>query len=88
MPELPELPETRPGTPGGHVLAGRDVALVDLLDRVLAGGVVVTGEVTLCIADVELVRISLHALVASIRAVDGGTPALFPDPPEPWEPRP
>jgi hypothetical protein len=88
LPELPELPEARPGTTGGHALAGRDVALVDLLDRVLAGGVVVTGEVTLCIADVELVRISLHALVASIRAVDGGAPAPVPDPPEPWEPRP
>ncbi|MDF3293020.1 gas vesicle protein [Streptomyces silvisoli] len=49
-------------------LQGRQVALVDLLDRVLAGGVVVAGEITLCIADVDLVRISLRALVASIRA--------------------
>jgi hypothetical protein len=44
------------------------VALVDLLDRVLAGGVVIAGDVTLSIADVELVRISLRALVVSIRA--------------------
>lgn len=44
------------------------VALVDLLDRLLAGGVVVAGEITLSIADVDLVRISLRALVASIRA--------------------
>lgn len=44
------------------------VALVDLLDRLLAGGVVVAGEVTLAIADVDLVRISLRALVASVRA--------------------
>ncbi len=49
-------------------LRGRQVALVDLLDRVLAGGVVIAGEVTLCIADVDLVRISLRALVASVRA--------------------
>ncbi|HET6357387.1 gas vesicle protein [Streptomyces sp.] len=43
------------------------MALVDLLDRVLAGGVVIAGEITLSIADIDLVRISLRALVASIR---------------------
>jgi hypothetical protein len=46
----------------------QNVALVDLLDRLLAGGVVVAGEVTLSIADVDLVRISLRLLVASVRA--------------------
>ncbi|WP_042364566.1 gas vesicle protein [Streptacidiphilus neutrinimicus] len=46
----------------------RNVALVDLLDRLLAGGVVIAGEITLGIADVDLVRISLRALVATIRA--------------------
>jgi Gas vesicle protein len=44
------------------------VALIDLLDRVLAGGVVIAGDITLSIAEVELVRISLRALVVSIRA--------------------
>jgi hypothetical protein len=44
----------------------REVALVDLLDRLLAGGVVLTGDLTLAIADVDLVRISLRALIASI----------------------
>jgi hypothetical protein len=52
-------------------LPHQQVALVDLLDRVLAGGVVLTGEVTLSIADVDLVRISLRALVASVRAAAG-----------------
>ncbi|GII34516.1 gas vesicle protein [Planotetraspora mira] len=46
------------------------IALVDLLDRLLAGGVVVTGELVLSIADIELVRISLRALIASVRAPD------------------
>jgi hypothetical protein len=49
----------------------RQVALVDLLDRVLAGGVVISGEVVLGIADVDLVRISLRALVASVSTVEG-----------------
>lgn len=44
----------------------REVSLVDLLDRLLAGGVVLTGDLTLRIADVDLVRIDLNALISSI----------------------
>ncbi|MEV6100153.1 gas vesicle protein [Nocardia sp. NPDC051981] len=46
--------------------AERRVALVDLLDRVLAGGVVISGDIKLAIADVDLVQISLRALISSI----------------------
>jgi hypothetical protein len=42
------------------------VALVDLLDRLLAGGVVVTGDLVLSIADVDLVRISLRTILVSV----------------------
>jgi hypothetical protein len=52
----------------GSAPVGREVALVDLLDRLLANGVVVAAEVTLSVADVDLVRISLRALVTSVRA--------------------
>lgn len=45
------------------------IALVDLLDRVLAGGVVVAGEITLSVADVDMVTISLRALVTSVSAL-------------------
>lgn len=44
----------------------RNVALVDVLDRVLAGGVVISGELTLSIADVDLVHISLRTLLSSV----------------------
>lgn len=47
----------------------RRIALVDLLDRVLAGGVVVQGELCLSIADIDLVKISLRAVVASVSAL-------------------
>ncbi|MCZ7456532.1 gas vesicle protein [Streptomyces sp. WMMC940] len=59
-------------------LAQRQLALVDLLDRLLAGGVVIKGDLTLRIADVDLVRIDLNALVCSVGSVvaspfeDGG----------------
>jgi Gas vesicle protein len=45
------------------------IALVDLLDRVLAGGVVITGEITISMAGVDLVTISLRALLASVSAL-------------------
>lgn len=44
----------------------REIALIDLLDRVLAGGVVISGDITLSIADVELVHISLRTLITSV----------------------
>ncbi|MEU6487254.1 gas vesicle protein [Streptomyces sp. NPDC046887] len=47
-------------------LAERRIALVDLLDRLLAGGVVLTGDLTLSIADVDLVRVDLRALISSV----------------------
>jgi Gas vesicle protein len=49
-----------------NALFYQPVPLVDLLDRVLATGVVITGDITIAIADVDLVRISLRALVASV----------------------
>ena len=48
------------------------LALVDLLDRLLAGGVVLVGEITISVADVDLVQISLRALIASVDAGHGG----------------
>ncbi|HEX4812425.1 MAG TPA: gas vesicle protein [Nonomuraea sp.] len=46
------------------------VSLVDLLDRLLAGGVVLTGDLVLSIADVDLVRISLRTLIVSVEALE------------------
>ncbi len=45
-------------------------SLVDLLDRLLAGGVVVAGDIVISLADVDLVRVSLRALLASVREDD------------------
>ncbi|MFC8096574.1 gas vesicle protein [Streptomyces sp. NPDC057301] len=42
------------------------VPLIDLLDRVLATGVVISGDLVIAIADVPLVRLSLHALLSSV----------------------
>ena len=53
-----------------EVLSGRDVTLVDLVDRLLAGGVVIGGDVTLAVADIDLVHVSLRALVTSVETAE------------------
>lgn len=58
-------------TPQSTTLFGdQEVALVDLLDRLLAGGVVLAGDVTISLAGVDLVRVSLRALITSIAPVE------------------
>jgi hypothetical protein len=47
-------------------LAGRQVALIDLLDRLLNGGAVLTGDLVLSVADIDLVHINLRAVIRSI----------------------
>jgi hypothetical protein len=47
-------------------LPAREIALVDLLDRLLAGGIVLAGDITLAIADIDMVQISLRALITSL----------------------
>jgi len=49
-----------------------DLALVDLLDRLLAGGVMITGDVTISLADVDLVHVSLRALISSVHTLMDG----------------
>lgn len=67
---------TAPARTAPARLPAERIALVDLLDRVLAGGVVITGEITLSVADVDLVTISLRALLASAGALARPAEAL------------
>jgi hypothetical protein len=48
----------------------RDVALVDLVDRLLGGGVVIAGDITLAVADVDLVYVGLRALISSVATAE------------------
>ena len=48
----------------------RDVALVDLVDRLLGGGVVIAGDLTLAVADVDLVYVQLRALITSVATAE------------------
>jgi hypothetical protein len=70
--------ERAPDVTGG-LFGDREVALVDLLDRVLSAGVVLAGDVTISLAGVDLIRISLRALVTSIAPAE---PSVEPAPVE------
>jgi gas vesicle structural protein len=48
----------------------REIALVDLVDRLLDTGVVLTGDITLSVAGVDLVYVGLRALIASVETTE------------------
>jgi len=52
-----------------RVPSGEDVALVDLVDRLIGGGVVVTGDVVLSLAGVDLVYLGLRLVLAPAHEV-------------------
>ncbi|MEY2443142.1 MAG: hypothetical protein QOJ46_2568 [bacterium] len=52
------------------VAPAHDVALVDLVDRLLHGGVVLAGDITLAVADIDLVYVGLRALISSVAAAE------------------
>jgi len=51
-------------------IAESEVALVDLVDRLLGGGVVIAGDITLAVADVDLVYVQLRALISSVATAE------------------
>jgi hypothetical protein len=59
---------------------GEDVALVDLIDRLIDGGVVVTGDVVLSIAGVDLVYLGLRLVLAPAHMVEGSVQLSGPRP--------
>jgi hypothetical protein len=62
--------------------AAHEVTLVELVDRLLGKGVVAAGDVTLSVADVDLVYLDLRALLASAGTLARGEviPATAPRP--------
>lgn len=52
----------------------RNVTLLELVDRVLDRGVVLTGDITISVADVDLIALGLRLILASterIRQTEG-----------------
>lgn len=51
---------------GLRATSARQLTLLDLLDRLLAGGVVIRGQITLAAADIDLVEVDLGVMIAAI----------------------
>jgi gas vesicle structural protein len=52
------------------LLTQREVTLLELVDRVLNKGVVLTGDITLSVAGVDLVYVGLRVLLASVATLE------------------
>ena len=53
-----------------RISGGDDIALVDLVDRLIGGGVVVGGDIVLSLAGVDLVYLGLRLVLAPAHEVD------------------
>src|SRR6267142_2223912 len=47
-------------------LGGSDLSLLETLDHVLNRGLVIAGEITIAVADIDLVFVGLNVLVSSV----------------------
>ncbi len=61
------MSETLYSSPRRAPGAARQVTLLDLLDRLLAGGIVIRGEIMLAAADIDLVQVDLALLVSAVQ---------------------
>jgi hypothetical protein len=52
------------------IAKSKDVTLVEVLDRVLDKGAVVSGDIVISIADVDLIYIGLKVLVSSVETME------------------
>jgi hypothetical protein len=50
--------------------AAQHVSLVDVLDRVLDRGAVIAGDITITVADVDLIRLHLQVVLGSAGTLD------------------
>ncbi len=53
-----------------RVARQKEVTLLDLLDRIITKGVVLYGDVTLSVADVDLVYLGLKVLLTSVETAE------------------
>ena len=52
------------------ITKSKDVTLLEILDRVLNKGVVITGDIVISVADVDLVYLGLKLLLSSVETME------------------
>ena len=58
-----------PDVPDESAVEDEELSLVDLVDHVLNKGIVLVGEATIAIADVDLIFLGLNVVLASVDSV-------------------
>lgn len=58
----------------------RDITLLEVLDRVLDKGVVISGDIVISVADVDLIYVGLKVLLSSVETMEKlrGAPIIGP----------
>ena len=57
--------------PERRIPADEDLALVDLVNRVLDKGAVISGDITISVAGVDLIYLGLNVILSSIESMRG-----------------
>jgi hypothetical protein len=57
--------------PERRLSSEEDLALVDLVNRVLDKGAVISGDVTISVAGVDLIYLGLNLIVSSVESMRG-----------------
>jgi hypothetical protein len=52
------------------IARSRDVTLLEVLDRVLNKGVVISGDIVISVADVDLIYLGLKLLLSSVETME------------------
>jgi hypothetical protein len=53
-----------------NAVEARDVTLLELLDRVIDHGVILAGDITISVADVDLIYLGLRVLLTSVERAE------------------
>ena len=64
----PQHPDFSSETDADEELSGEQLVLADLLNHVLDKGVVITAQVTISIADIDLIALDLRLLLTSVQS--------------------
>jgi hypothetical protein len=62
------------------IAKSKDITLLEILDRVLNKGVVISGDVVISVADVDLIYLGLKILLSSVETMEKlrGSPFISP----------
>ena len=62
------------------IAKSKDVTLLEILDRVLDKGVIISGDIVISVADVDLIYLGLKVLLSSVETMEKlrGSPFISP----------